>query len=220
MIAGVASPAFRLLLVLLSCLSLQACETAYYGAMEKVGVHKRDIMTDRIEEARDAQEEAKQEFRSALERFSTELGFDGGDLEDKYETLNDAFESSESQAQAVSDRIDAVESVAEALFDEWDAELADYSNDRLRRESQSQLRQTKQRYQRMLSAMHSAEKRMGPVLDTFRDQVLYLKHNLNARAVASLKGEFRAIDADIKALIKKMQKAISESDMFIEQLRG
>ncbi len=206
--------------VLMVCaiLCLSACETAYYGAMEKVGIHKREIMSDRIVEARDAQEEAKQEFRSALERFSTELGFDGGDLEEKYEGLNDAFEASEGKAQAVSDRIDAVEDVAGALFDEWEDELAQYSNDRLRRESQSQLRQTQDRYKRMLAAMHRAEKRMNPVLDTFRDQVLYLKHNLNARAIASLKSEFGSLEKDINRLIGEMERSITQANQFIETL--
>lgn len=206
------------LVCLMALLSLQGCETAYYGAMEKVGVHKRDIMSDRIVKARDAQEEAKQEFRSALERFSTELGFEGGDLEDKYNTLNDAFESSEERAQAVSDRIDALESVAEALFDEWSDELSQYTNDRLRRDSQARLKETEQRYKRMLSAMHRAEKRMTPVLNTFRDQVLYLKHNLNARAIASLKSEFSSLEKDITLLIKEMEISISQADEFVEAL--
>jgi len=199
-------------------LSLQGCETAYYGAMEKVGVHKRDIMSDRIVDARDAQEDAKQEFRSALERFSTELGFDGGDLEDKYNTLNDAFESSEERAQVVSDRIEAVESVAEALFDEWSDELSQYTNARLRRDSQAQLKETEQRYKRMLAAMHRAEKRMTPVLNTFRDQVLYLKHNLNARAIASLKSEFSSLEKDITRLIREMELSISQADEFVAAL--
>jgi hypothetical protein len=205
-------------LILAAALCLSACETAYYGAMEKVGIHKRDIMSDRIVEARDAQEEAKQEFRSALERFSTELGFDGGDLEEKYEGLNDAFEASEEKAQAVSDRIDAVEDVAGALFDEWEDELEQYSNDRLRRDSQAQLGQTQDRYKRMLKAMHRAEKRMKPVLDTFRDQVLYLKHNLNARAIASLKSEFGSLEKDINRLIGEMESSIAQANQFIDVL--
>ena len=205
-------------LMLAAALCLSACETAYYGAMEKVGIHKRDIMSDRIVEARDAQEEAKQEFRSALERFSTELGFDGGDLEEKYEGLNDAFEASEEKAQAVSDRIDAVEDVAGALFDEWEDELEQYSNDRLRRDSQAQLGQTQDRYKRMLKAMHRAEKRMKPVLDTFRDQVLYLKHNLNARAIASLKSEFGSLEKDINRLIGEMESSIAQANQFIDVL--
>ena len=30
-------------------LGLTACQTVYYSAMEKVGVHKREILVDRVE---------------------------------------------------------------------------------------------------------------------------------------------------------------------------
>lgn len=208
----------RLFIGLLTCLLLAACESAYYSTMEKVGIHKRDILTDRIEGARDAQEAAKQQFRSALERFSTELGFEGGDLEAKYEALRDEFEASEARADAVRDRIAAVESVADALFEEWEDELTQYSNSSLRRQSANQLKSTQRRYKRMLSAMHTAEKRMTPVLDTFRDQVLYLKHNLNARAIASLKSEFGSLKQDINTLIRDMETSIEQANQFIESL--
>jgi hypothetical protein len=50
------------------------CESAYYKTMETVGYHKRDIMVDRVQDARDAQKEAKDQFESALEKFSRVLG--------------------------------------------------------------------------------------------------------------------------------------------------
>jgi hypothetical protein len=59
---------------------------------------------------------------------------------------------------------------------------------------------------------------MQPVLNTFQDQVLFLKHNLNARAVASLREEFGAIENDIVALIKDMEASIAKADEFIEDL--
>ena len=48
-------------------LLIAGCGNPYYGAMEKVGVHKRDIMVDRVESARDAQQDAQEQFKSALE---------------------------------------------------------------------------------------------------------------------------------------------------------
>lgn len=215
---GSAATLSRLLLCVFIALGLTGCESAYYSTMEKVGVHKRDILSDRIEGARDAQEEAKQQFRSALERFSVELGFEGGELEDKYNALNDEFEASEARAEEVRDRIGAVESVAEALFEEWEDELDQYTSSGLRRQSANQLKSTQRRYQTMLTAMHKAEKRMGPVLNTFRDQVLYLKHNLNARAISSLKNEFGSLKKDINILIRDMEASIDQANQFIESL--
>jgi hypothetical protein len=198
---------------------LSGCATAYYGTMEKFGIHKREILVDRVGEARDAQEEAKQQFSSALERFTVELGFEGGDLQDKYDALNKEFERSEARAEEVRDRIDAVEDVAAALFEEWENELDLYTNAELRRASQRQLTDTKRQYAQLIDAMKRAERKIAPVLDAFRNQVLYLKHNLNARAIASLKGELASVETDVAALIRDMERSIAEADRFIDAMQ-
>ncbi|MEW5754949.1 MAG: DUF2959 domain-containing protein [Pseudomonadota bacterium] len=199
-------------------LAFTGCASTYYGAMEKVGIHKRDILVDRVQEAREAQHEGKQEFKSALETFSEVLGFKGGALEEKYEILNDKYDNSKDSAEKISKRIDSVESVAKALFEEWKAEIQQYSNDKMRRDSESKLKQTKSQYEKMIAAMRQAESKMQPVLTALNDQVLYLKHNLNAKAIASLQSEFTHIEGDIGKLIKEMEKSIAEADRFIQSL--
>lgn len=206
-------------LVAFLCLGLMACQSAYYSAMESVGMHKRDILSSRIEGVRDAQVDAKEQFKDALDRFSQELGYSGGELQSVYENLRDAYEDSRQEADNVSTRIDEVEEVAEALFDEWEDELTQYSSASLRRESQGQLRDTRKQYAAMLSTMRSAEAKMAPVLKTFNDQVLYLKHNLNARAIGSLKAEFSGLRRDINTLIARMEASIAESEKFIKNLK-
>lgn len=210
---------YKLTLIALLSLGLMACQSAYYSAMESVGMHKRDILTSRIEGVRDAQVDAKEQFRDALDRFSQELGYNGGELQSVYENLRDAYEDSQQEADNVSRRIDEVEDVAEALFAEWEDELEQYSSASLRRESQSQLRDTRKQYKNMLVTMRSAESKMAPVLKTFNDQVLYLKHNLNARAIGSLKAEFGGLRRDINTLIARMEESIAESDKFIKNLK-
>ncbi|MGH1372035.1 MAG: DUF2959 domain-containing protein [Cellvibrionaceae bacterium] len=197
---------------------LTGCETAYYGAMEKVGFHKRDILVDRIEEVRDSQVDVKEQFSSALERFTHELNFDGGELAEAYELVNGEYEDSQARADELKANIDSVEDVAEALFDEWDAELQEYSSASLRRQSASKLQDTRRNYERMLKAMRVTETKMAPVLDTLRDQSLYLKHNLNARAIASLKSEFSTLKRDINVLIKDVETSIAAADRFMASL--
>lgn len=201
-------------------LGLVGCESAYYDAMEKFGVHKRDILVDRIEDAQETQEKGQEQFRSALEQFQSLVDFQGGELEDAYNRLNDEYEDSVDAAEAIRDRIDSVESVAEALFDEWASELGEYTNASLRRDSERQLRDTRSRYDRVVSAMRRAEQSMEPVLASLKDNVLYLKHNLNARAIASLKGELGNVNADVNKLLDAMQQAIEESNRFIAEMRG
>ncbi|PQJ58107.1 DNA repair protein [Vibrio chagasii] len=207
-----------LIVIVLSIFTLTGCQSAYYSAMEQVGYHKRDIMVDRVEDAKESQQDAQEEFTSALEALSSLTNFSGGDLEDMYNKINDKYQDSEKAAQNVTDRIAAIEDVSDALFEEWQTELDLYTSNSLRRSSEQKLRETKSSYQTMLSAMKRAEKKMDPVLNTLRDNTLYLKHNLNASAVGSLQGEFMSLEKDIAYAIKQMNAAIAESDKFLDQL--
>ena len=199
---------------------LTGCQSAYYAAWEKVGVEKRDILVDRVEDAKESQEDAQQQFSSALDEFSQLINFNGGELQDVYSQLKEQFEASEDSAASVTVRIDKVESVAEALFDEWQEELEKYTNKTLKRDSQRKLKDTQRRYQSLLSAMRKAESKMDPVLSALRDNVLYLKHNLNASAIGALQGEFSGIKKEINQLVSEMNKAIAESNSFISSIKS
>jgi len=205
----------RLILIFFLVIIVSGCETAYYGTMEKLGYHKRDLMVNRVESARDSQEDAKEQFESALEKFSSVLQFDGGDLEDKYDQLKTAYDRSSARAQTVRDRIASVEDVAADLFEEWETELSEYSSDSLRRSSARKLKQTRRQYAQLIGAMKRAESKMDPVLTAFHDQVLFLKHNLNARAIASLQTELVSVESEVNSLIKDMNASIKEADAFI-----
>jgi hypothetical protein len=194
------------------------CDSAYYKTMEAFGKHKRDLLVSRVADARDAQTEAKEQFASALERFNAVVNQDGGKLQDKYDTLQADLDRSESKAAAVHKRIADVEDVAGDLFDEWKAELKKYSNDSLRRASEKKLEETRGRYELLIAAMKQAEARIEPVLVVFRDRVLFLKHNLNAQAVASLKGELANVEADVSGLITAMETSIAEANAFLAKM--
>jgi hypothetical protein len=212
-------PARLMLIVVLFGFYFTGCSKAYYGAMEKVGIHKRDILVDRVEGARDAQSEAQEQFKSALEQFGAVIKIENTDLKKAYDKLNAEYEDSEKAAAKVSERIDKVESVADALFEEWEEELNLYKSADLRRSSKQKLRNTKTRYREMLASMHRAEKSMTPVLRTFRDNVLFLKHNLNAQAIGSLRAEFSTLKGEIDGLIKNMNEAIKTSNKFIADIK-
>jgi flagellar biosynthesis GTPase FlhF len=192
-----------------------SCQTAYYETMEKFGYHKRDLLVRDVEKARDAQQEAKEQFKSALDRFTKTLDIQCGELQEKYEALNKEYERSEDKANSVRKRVASVEDVSEALFTEWNAELKEYSSSTLRKKSQEQLTQTRAQYAQLIKAMKRAEAKMDPVLAKFKDQVLFLKHNLNAQAIASLKGELVSVEGNINSLIKDLNASIQEADSFI-----
>jgi Skp family chaperone for outer membrane proteins len=207
-------------LAVLAVLLSAGCSSTYYGALEKIGYAKREILVDRVADTQKAQTAAKEQFESALQHFLAVTKADVGELQRKYDELNREFTRSESRAKEVRDRIAAVEDVAEALFSEWKQELKQYSSTSLRAESQRELDATRRRYDDLLRLMRRAADRMEPVLATFRDQVLFLKHNLNARAIASLDTTNRELEADISRLVADMEASIRECQTFIRGLKA
>lgn len=210
--------AVAMVLLVSGCQS--AIDDAYFSMWDKIGVEKRDILVDRVEDAQDSQKEAQEEFADALSEFSALINFDGGELQDIYEKLKDEYEDSKSSAEEVSDRINKVEAVADSLFREWEEELNAIGNANLRRDSASKLKSTRRNYDSLLRSMRRVESSMTPVLASLQDNVLYLKHNLNANAISSLQGELTTIKTDVDSLIKEMNEAIKQSDAFIATIRG
>jgi hypothetical protein len=195
------------------------CSSMEYAVKEKFGIHKRDILVARVEDARESQDAAKEQFKTALEQFIELTGADGGELKARYDKLSAAYERSESRATAVRDHISEIETVAAALFREWEDELGQYSDQNLRRISERQLRDTQSRYKELIEVMLRTSSRMDPVLVRFKDQVLFLKHNLNAQVIAQLGTTANTLKGDVARLITEMEASIREADEFINAMK-
>jgi hypothetical protein len=194
------------------------CRSVMYSTYEKFGVYKRDLLKKRVVDARDEEKEAGEQFKDALTRLREMYGGSGSDLEKSYDKLKSEYDGSVEKAESVRKRVRDMETVADDLFREWESELQEISSESLRASSRDQLRQTRARYEDMHRAIKRAEQSMEPVLTKFRDHVLYLKHNLNAQAIASLKGEAVSIQNDIARLIEDMNNSIQQADTFIKQM--
>ena len=193
--------------------------STYYQSRESLlGHHKRDIVVVKVDQACEGLKESRDQFVDALEKFKSIAKQDDSPLELRYQQLKRRYDICRSKADQVGQRIKAIEEVSEALFNEWEAELELYSSRSLRARSQQQLKKSRQQYGRLLKALQIAESRMHPVLAAFQDQVLFLKHNLNAHAIAALRHEFIEMGVDISRLIDIMEKTITEASQFVSVL--
>lgn len=204
-----------LVLLLLSA----GCSSVEYAVKEKFGIHKRDILVARVQDARKSQDAAKEQFKTALQQFIELTGAEGGELKTRYDKLSASYERSESRAEAVRDHISQIESVAAALFREWENELGQYTDQSLRRISERQLHDTQSRYAELIGVMKRTSERMDPVLARFKDQVLFLKHNLNAQVIAQLGTTANTLKSDVSRLIAEMEASIREADEFISAMK-
>ncbi len=218
-------PFALLLMTVASVPVLPGCQTVregYYNAWEKYGGYaKRERLVDDVKDARNAQEKAKEQFVSALDQFKAVANFEGGNLEKVYNKLNKELERSQDRADAVETQIAQVKRVSKALFDEWQDEIGLLESDpSIQRQSQALYDSTLASYEELVDKMDTAAAKMDPVLTKFRSRVLFLKHNLNAQAIASLKGTEVELTQEIDALIADMEASIAEADAFIADMQG
>lgn len=203
---------------LLALCALVGCQTLYYSTWEKLGKEKRHLLRDNVADAQQAQQKASEEFKDALTQVQEIYGFEGGDLEAMYDRLQDDYDACAYRAQAVEERIETVEQIAGDLFAEWEAEIDQMANQKLKSASRESLIDTRHRYARLHRAMEKARARMTPALNHLRDYVLYLKHNLNAQAVGTLGSEVDSIQAEVENLIADISDSIQEADAFLKTL--
>ena len=206
------------LLLAATIFAFTGCTSLYYNAMEKIGKEKRDILVQRIIAGKKDQEKAKEQIKTTLEAFQELTGFEGGNLERTYKKLHGEFEDAGKRANDLSDRVKSIEQVGNDLFKEWNQELGTIKDTTLHARSATLLRQTRARHQQYIQRMKQTESKMRPVWQGFRDQVLYLKHNLNAKAIGSLKTTAAKMDGDVSLLVADMEGSIKEADSFIQTL--
>ena len=211
------------LLSLFLIISLSACGAAQkvkYSTLEKVGIHKRDILVDRIKDTNETQEETKEQFKSAYEELAGLIDINDQGLERKYATMAKAVSASEDKAGELDSRIKSVNQVATDLFEEWQDELDLYQSASLRRVSEQNMNTTKTRYNELYQTMLASQQRITPVLQVLQDNTLFLKHNLNARAISSISSEVLSVEDKVESLIKQMEDSIAESSRFIQQMQN
>ena len=196
----------------------KAVKEVKYSAWETVGVEKRDLFKSQLRDVKDDQEETKESFKDALTKLKEVYSFDGGNLEREYNKLSNSYERASSDSDSVKKSIDKLNSIANDLFDEWREEIKSISTASFREKSRNQLDETKRKYAQLHKNLVASEKKIGPVLEKLKDQVLFLKHNLNAQAISGLKAEGVRIESDIQKLMKDMEASSKEADEFIKTL--
>ena len=199
-------------------LLLGGCTSTYYKAMATLGKEKRDILVQRIKDAKKDQDQTKQQLQTTMESFQALTGFQGGSLEKSYKRLNSDYESAASQAGKLHDKVQSIDQVSKDLFNEWQGEINAMDNGKLKTQDLALLRNAKTRQATYMRAMRKTEDQIAPVLKVFHDQVLYLKHNLNSRAIGSLKNTSASLQGDVADLVQSIDASSREADNLISSL--
>lgn len=201
-------------------MSLAGCSSAYYGFWDKLGWDKPDLLVASVKDARTSQEEAKEEFKSALQQFQQAMNYEPGEVDEVYDRLHAAYEDSADKAEEVRERVGAIKKHGDALFADWEKDLDEFSDREYRRTSERMLNDSRQDLARLVAKMERAAESMDPVLDAMKDQQLLLKGYTYRRAITQLEERVPQLEADVQRLIEQMNESIEEANRFIEQMGG
>ena len=108
--------------------------------------------------------------------------------------------------------------MADDLFKEWEKELSQYKNREMKAESERELQETRRRTEAPagLDAPGGAAHRAR--VAALRDRVLFLKHNLNAKALGALTKELSAVEGSVDSLVEDLRQSIAEADAFLSEM--
>ena len=214
------SPRRRSLTCLLAVSLLAGCTSSYYKAMKTFGKEKRDILVSRVKDSKKDQQQAREQIKTTMESFQELTGFQGGSLEKNYKKLNGEYEHAAESAQKLHNRIDSIDQVSSDLFKEWQGEIDGMQNKKLKQQSSGLLRQARLNEAGYIKSMRQTEAKMTPIITAFHDQVIFLKHNLNARAIGSLKGTSAKMSTDVDVLMMSLDSSMAQADSLINSLNA
>lgn len=217
---------FKLSLVIFGLVSFAGCKStvekwgreAKYSAWDMVGVEKRDLFKKEVEETKDSQKKSGEAVQDALTQLKAMTGFKGGDAEKQYNKYNDAYTKAEKRALELKANIKQVQNIANDLFEEWEKEIEQISTPDLKEKSRTSLNSTKSKYANLEVSLKKSEAKLDPVLKKLKDHVLFLKHNLNAKAFSALTIETVKIQKDIDSLVIDLNKSIAEAEKLTAEL--
>lgn len=203
-----------------SFLLITSCSHVYYKSWELLGKEKRELLSSKMSALNEDQTEAKEEFANVLEEIRSKYSFKEGNLENTYDRMSSNYNDMNEEVEDLGSQIEDVESIAKDLFEEWKAEAKEFTNKDYERTSLQKLRVTRANFNEVLKESEATEKAMQKVLAKFHEQVIYVKHNLNAKAVGRLASELQNIQEVMRKLIQQINSSIQKADRFIKDFES
>lgn len=208
----------KFLIILLSFSLFSSCSTVYYNLWETLGKEKRDLLEMNMQSANEDQEDIEKEYKDSLDRIRKKYSFKEGELEQTYDRLSDDYEDIKNKQDDFSEKLKLISDIAYDLFDEWKKEARALDNKTYKRNSLRKLSSTKSSFSAVLANMKKVESRSSRILKKFHDQVIYIKHNLNAKIVGNLRTELNLLESEMTELIKEIQASRVQATKFISTL--
>ncbi len=207
--------------IAIGVLGMLGCRTgAYYSAMDKVGYERREILADRLQDARASQLEAKEQLGRALSSLRRIDTVPVSGLEDLHADLKHQAGDTKDALNDLRSNIASVDSVARSMFSQWGDDLARINDDTVRRQSAAKMRETQQDYNQLSASLRDTEHRLANVVPALQDQVIVLETSLRAGIRPGKTATLQEVRDQVSSLIEDLQGSIDRTQHFIDARAG
>lgn len=180
----------------------------------------RDNFIVAIKDANSTQDAVKAQFQNASDQFMQLINFHGGALEDKYVELQKEYLKSKELLNDFQNKINKIKKSASNLFKEWDKEIEQYSDGKIQAKSKELKDESVKQYEMIIVLMERNEQNLEDYLKILGDNVLFLKHNLNSKAVFSLREVSAELQGNINDIILDIDNSITKTNEFIQHMKN
>jgi hypothetical protein len=139
-----------------------------------------------------------------------------GDAAPAFAEFMESAESCEKQGIVLKKSVEPMTRAADQLFLRWTKDLESFGNTRMRQRSQSRLDETRTRYQSILGATQAAQIALDSYNKDLRDHALFLRHDLNATSVESIRADVRLLNEQIQELDKRFDATTAAARAYVE----
>lgn len=180
---------------------------------------ERGRLVRSVEAVVDAQERTLEEFREALKAFDAVFNDLTIPLADRFAALEVGYRRVARNATRVQARIEAVAYECNRLFMAWDEDIPALSNDSYRISREVHLQRSRSRCERVLRTMRETDRRLVPLLDQYRRELLVLRRELSEERFIEAGRRLRGFHRDMQTAIFALRDSIVSANAFIALLQ-
>jgi uncharacterized protein YukE len=131
--------------------------------------------------------------------------------ENTYKKLASGVESSDKSAKAARKQVDAMRKDLEKFYTAWEKEVAGYTTEAMKEQSQNSLNEVKAKFERFDTALKEASELYQPFIASLRDQVSYLGRDLSPEAVSALETQAKDLNENASKLYEKVDEILHDT---------
>jgi hypothetical protein len=210
-------PFARAVAAVLALVTIPSCTWVSNLISGNSGPADVDDLVEAVEKVNGELDSSKESMLAAVQKLQAVTAPDfKGDAVAAYKDLKKTIDSSDDQANDLRKCVEKMQAAAEPVFDQWTKDLEAYSNPEMRARSQQRLAAARERFDTVVAAVEPVLVEYETINQTLHDHALFLSHDMNPAAIATIQGDVRSVAKEASALDGSFNSAKAAARAYVD----